>query len=300
MGDLTSTACYRELGAELRKIREAAGLTEAALSQELGWSTTKISRSERGYIRLSQVDVILYLAFCGIYGDHGAELQALCREAEPKPGHWIRRHEQGLPETTRSLIYHEATATASTSYEPELVPGLLQTDAYIRARAIERWPNWDADFAVRLRMERQRILHLPSPANFTFFVHENAMRLVVGDRAIMHEQILALLLLDGLPHVAIRIVPAEAGAQAMLGGPFRLFEYEGHQPMVYLDGPVCGFFLEDREYVDGYRALLPTVANLALNEGESRAWLAALASEYDRDGAHDRVAEEQLQRQPDE
>jgi hypothetical protein len=300
MGDLTSTACYRELGAELRKIREAAGLTEAALSQDLGWSTTKISRSELGYVRLSQVDVIFYLAFCGVHGVHGAELQALCREAETKPGHWLRRHEPTLPDTTRSLIYHESTASASTSYEPELMPGLLQTDAYIRARAIERWPNWDAEFAVRLRKERQRILYLSSPANFTFFVHENALRLVVGNGAIMHEQILALLLLDGLPHVAVRVVPAEAGAQAMLGGSFRLFEYEGHQPLVYLDGPVCGFFLEDREYVDGYRALLPTIANLALNERQSREWLAALASEHDRDGAHDRVAEEQLQRQSDE
>jgi transcriptional regulator with XRE-family HTH domain len=285
MGDLTTTACYRELGAELRRVREAAGLTEAELSDRLGWSASRISRSERGYVRLSEIDVIVYLAFCGIYGIYGSDQRAMCREAEPKPGYWIRRHDTGLPEATRSLIYHESTASASTSYEPEFVPGLLQTEGYIRALTVGQWPNWDVEFAVRIRQDRQQVLHRPRPAQFTFFVHENALRLTVGDPAIMHEQLLALLLLDGLPQVAIRVVPASAGTQAMLGGSFRLLEYTEHQPLVYLDGPATGLFLEDREYVDDYRALIPTIANLALNEGQSREWLAALASEYDRERA---------------
>lgn len=112
-------------------------------------------------------------------------------------------------------------------------------------------------------------------------------------------KILAILLLDGLRHLAIRVLPADAGAQAMFGGSFRLFEYADHRPLIYLEGPTSGVFLEDREYVDGYRALLPTIVDIALNEGQSREWLATLASEYDRGGAdahvHDAVEEEQLQ-----
>lgn len=296
MGEKTTTACYRELGAELRSIREDAGLTEAELAEWLGWSDSKVSRAEHGYVQLSEIDVILYLAHCGFHDLRDSALKALCREAEPKPGHWLRRHRLGLPESTRSLIYHESTAIASTSFEPSLVPGLLQTEGYIRARTTQRWPDWDVDFAVRVRQERQGVLHRPSPASFTFFVHENALRFTVGDAAIMHEQVIALLLLDGLRHVSVRVVPASAGAKALLGGPFRLFEYANHQPLVYLDGPTCGLFLEDREYVDDYRALLPTIANIALNEGESREWLAALASEYDRGRANpdvlDHVEEE--------
>lgn len=281
-----TTACYRELGAELRKAREAAGLTVAGLGEWLGWSITKVSRAELGYIHLNEVDVILYLSFCGVEGNHGAEQRAMCREAEPKPGYWLRRHGASLPDGTRSLIYHENTASASTSYEPVFVPGLLQTEGYIRALTMARWPNWDTDFAVRVRMERQRILHESPSASFSFLVHENALRVKLGDAKIMHEQILALLLLDGLPNVAIRVLPSEAGARALIGGPFRVFEYDKHQPLVYVDGPRCGLFVEDREYVDDYRALLPTVANEALNEKESRERLAALASEYERDGAN--------------
>ncbi|WP_326916999.1 helix-turn-helix domain-containing protein [Actinophytocola sp.] len=64
--------------------REAAGLTETELSQELGWSTTTISRAELGHLHLSEVDVIIYLAFCGVYGIYGAELHACA--AKPSPG----------------------------------------------------------------------------------------------------------------------------------------------------------------------------------------------------------------------
>jgi Domain of unknown function (DUF5753) len=194
----------------------------------------------------------------------------MCREAEPKPGHWIRRHDLGLPEATRSLIYHETTASASTSYEPEFVPGLLQTENYIRALTAKRSPGSDIDFAVRVRIDRQQVLHRPQPGRFTFFVHENALRFTVGDAATMHEQLLALLLLDGLEQVAIRVVPASAGVEARLGGSFRLFEYGDHAPLVYLDGLVCGLYLEDREFVDDYRAIIPSIANVALNEGQSR------------------------------
>jgi transcriptional regulator with XRE-family HTH domain len=285
MSDRTLTACYRELGAELKKLRESAGLNEIDVSRKLSWSPSKVSRMENGFRKIAILDLIDYIALCGIYGKHGADYHAMCREAELNQGHWLRMYENGLPDTTRSLIYHESNASASTSYETEFVPGLLQTEAYIRALTTDRFPDWDPDVAVRIRKERQRVLHKESPARFMFFVHENALRLVVGDHAVMHEQVLALLLHDGLRHVAIRVVPAEAGAQAMLGGPFRLFEFIDHRPLVYLDGPVCGLFLEDGEYVDGYRALLPTLASIALSEGQSREWLAALASEFDREGA---------------
>ena len=286
MSDLIATACYRELGAELRRLREAAGLTGAELAHKIGWTTTRVSRCELGYVHLNEVDLITYLGFCGVFGAYGNEWRAMCREAEPKPGYWLRRHELGLPEGAYSLIYHESTASASTSYEPEFVPGLLQTEAYIRAMVAERLPNSDVELAVRIRKERQQNLRRPVPCNFTFFIHEKALRLVVGNPAVMHEQMLTLLLLDGLSHVAIRVVPAAAGVQAILEGSFRLFEYANHPPLVYLDGLTCGMFLEDREYVDDYRALLPDIANLALNEGQSREWLAALASAYDREGAN--------------
>jgi hypothetical protein len=123
-----------------------------------------------------------------------------------------------------------------------------------------------------------------------FFVHEHALRLMVGSQAVMHDQLLALLLSDGLPHVAVRVV----SAPAVFGGAFRMFEYINHEPLVYLDGPFSGLFLEDREYIANYRLLIPAIADAALDERESRQVLATLASDYDREGADAGVEEEQL------
>jgi hypothetical protein len=78
----------------------------------------------------------------------------------------------------------------------------------------------------------------------------------------MQEQLLALMFADGLPHVSVRIVPASA----MFGGPFRLFTFTKHSPLVYPGAQVAGLFIEDAEYVRQYELLIPEVADAALRE----------------------------------
>lgn len=239
--------------------------------------------------------MIFYLAFCGVHPPDYGNLFDLRLQAELKLGYWVNSHNQCLPDSGRSLIYHETTAAASTSYEPQVIPGLLQTEGYIRALTAERWPDWNIDLAVRIRTDRQEIMHRWSPAQFTFFIHEHALRLVVGDPVVMHEQLIALVLLDALPHITIRVLPASTGLHSLFGGAFRLLEYTQHPPLVYLDGYAgAGLFLEDQDYVDSYRQLIPTMADVALNGGQSREFFADLANEYDRGSARDRVEEEQL------
>jgi transcriptional regulator with XRE-family HTH domain len=282
MGRTNAMARYREMGYELQQLRENAGLSGADLAQRMGWSHAKIGRVELGQSEISIVDMIEYLGHCEIYRAQALDLLAKCRDAEAcSHGYWFT---PGLPDGTYSLIYHETTAATSTCYEPQTIPGLLQTESYIRAITAERWPEWDLDFAVRVRMERQEILHRRRPGQFTFFISEQALRLRVG-AAVMEEQLLALTLLDALPHVTIRVVPA----LATFGGTFRLFTFAQHRPLVYLDANVVGgFFLEDKDYVAAYTALTSTIADSALDEERSREFMAGLA--YD----HDRVEEKQL------
>lgn len=294
-----ATACYRELGKELRKRREAAGLSGRGLAREIEWSLTKISRIENGQYNLRVEDMIHYLGCCGVYPVQAKELVPLCHEAERDQGYWLSPHGQWLPDSLRSLIYHESTADSSTTYEPQLVPGLLQTADYARARiAGERWRDPDdIDRSVRIRLERQRILHVPHPAPFFFFVHEQALRLRVGSAAIMHDQLLKLVLLAALDHVTVRVVPSSAGERSAFGGPFVLFEYAKHRPLVCLDNHATGLFLEDRDYVEPYRALVPAIAEVALDGGQSRELIATLASGYDQRSERDadyRLEEEQL------
>jgi transcriptional regulator with XRE-family HTH domain len=291
----TKGAQYRELGAVLKDRREQAGLTVAKLAPLMGFSTAKLSRIETGQTVIDVVDAVTYLGHCGLYRADVMDILALCREAERRLGYWLSPHGEWVEDSLNSLIYNEVTAVESTMYEPLLVHGLLQTADYARI-LIER-PQWrdrdGVDQGVRIRLLRQKILDARHPAKFGFFLHEQALRLEVGGSAIMHEQMLKLLLVGALDHVMIRVVPTGSA----FGGAFTVFEYKHCPPLVYLDTYRTGLFLEDKEFVDPFRELVSVISEVALDEGQSRELIAALAGKYDlrsaRD-ADDRLEEEQL------
>jgi hypothetical protein len=123
-------------------------------------------------------------------------------------------------------------------------------------------------------------------------VHEQALHCPIGTRAIMHEQLLKLVLMAALPHISVRVLPTLAGERALIGGPFQLFEYREHQPLVYLDHACSGAFLEDQEFLPGLRSI-------ALDEAKSRAFIAELADALDqrsrgRDAGIHELEEEQF------
>lgn len=281
MGRAKDTACYRLIGAELKKRREAAGITAREVGEYADWDRSKVSRIENGLYSTTAVDAIFYLGACGIYRGQAMDLMRLCREAERQLGYWLDWPH--LDDTFSSLIFHESTAVRSVSYEPLLVPGLLQTRSYAQARIAYRATTpEEVEPLVVIRMERQLALYRRNAGRFTFFVHEQALRLPVGSPEIMHEQMLNLVFAAALDNVTVRVVPADAGERTLSGGPFRLMEFRNHKPLVYLENVCSGFFLEDREYVRDYQQLLPDLSAVALDEGQSRVFLADLADEYDR------------------
>jgi transcriptional regulator with XRE-family HTH domain len=294
----TKGAQYRELGAVLKDRREQAGLTVAELAPLMGFSTAKLSRIETGQTLIDVVDAVSYLGFCGLWRAEVMDILALCREAERRLGYWLSPHGEWLEDSLNSLIYNEATAAASTTYEPQLVPGLLQTSDYASACiAAERWRDaGSVAQCLRIRLERQRVLGR-GPAAFIFFIHEQALRIEVGSTAIMHEQMINLVLLAALPNVSVRVVPSSAGEHSVFGQAFRLFEYREYAPLVYLDTYKTGLFLEDKEYVDPFRELVPAISQAALDEGQSRELIVGLAGDYDRgseQSAGDDLEEKQL------
>lgn len=221
-------------------------------------------------------------AACKIFITDAKDILALCDDARRHAGYWIG---QGgwLEDSFSSLIYHEATADRSIGYEPVFVPGLLQTQGYSRAlmEQIPDLPRLEVEAAVRTRGERQKILRRPQPARFTFFVHEQALRIEIGGRSVLHDQLLKLVLMAALPHVNLRVLPARAGEKGLFGGSFQLFEYQDHNPLVYFSAAWNGVFLEDQDFVADYRRLVPGMASVALDERESRALIADLANALD-------------------
>lgn len=280
MGEHMSPAQARELAEELRHYREILGVPAYELADRLGWSASKLSRVENGLSPISEVDVVRYGAHCGISGEGIEALLDLCRDPGAA-GYWLSKW-------SSTLVFAENTAASSSSYDPLVVPGMLQTEEYAAALIGPDKPGW-----VQVRMERQRLLN---NRPFEFFIHEQALRLPVGSDRVMNEQLLKLVLVAEQPTVRIRVVPAALGAQSVFGGEFVLFRYDNHPPLVYLGHR---FFLDANEQLAKFHKKLARLSEVALGEGESREMLAEMASEVDRPedspDAPDDVAEEQLQ-----
>ncbi|MFI7673574.1 helix-turn-helix domain-containing protein [Actinophytocola sp. NPDC049390] len=301
MGVRHTSAAYRELGGMLRRVREKAGITGDELSRRLGWPPTRVSRMENGRRPSTTTDVIQYAVMCGVQRSEVQPIVDFTRMAESQEGYYLS--DKWIDGSLQSLIFHESSAEQSIIYEPQVINGLVQTPGYTRALIAARNPMLDADTmagVVRTRVERQRILTLPDPGRFTFFVHEHALRLRIGCDQVMHEQLLHLVLTAALDNVSLRIVPSSAGERSAVGGAFRLMEFQEHRPMVYLDNlGGGGLILDDPGYVRRYRELVPMLTDVALDEGQSREFAADLADEYDRGSqgvVADVLAEEQLQR----
>jgi hypothetical protein len=252
---------------------------------------------ENGWRTSSTIDVIQYVAMCGMKAPDVGPILEFTRLAERKQGYYLS--DWCIGGTLQSLIFHESLADHSIIYEPHLIHGLLQIPAYARARITavdaDTAEDW-AEGVVRTRMERRQVLYLSNPSRFTFYLHEQALRLQVGSDALMHEQLLHLVFTTALDNVTVRIVPRAAGTP---DEPFRLMEFRTHRPIVYLDNlRFGGLILEDPDYVNSYSELVPMLADAALDEGQSREFVASLADEYDRgsqQSASDVLAEEQLQ-----
>ncbi|MBC6447203.1 Scr1 family TA system antitoxin-like transcriptional regulator [Actinokineospora xionganensis] len=127
-------ASARELGSRLQAYRDSAGLTLRDLAQKVGRSPAHLNRLENGVPgTASESEVVYYLASCGAsYGDVERLLQ-FCRDANDDRGYWLCPSGEWMSDSLRSLMFHESSANQAVNYQPEVIPGLLQTEPYIQA-----------------------------------------------------------------------------------------------------------------------------------------------------------------------
>jgi transcriptional regulator with XRE-family HTH domain len=285
-----STARRRELGAELRRIRESRGYNGMELAEQLQWTTTMLSRAETGKRPMTVAEVATYTGFCGVTGERQRKLLDLLDEPDD---YRIKPHEGQIPDQLRSLIFHESTASYIEIFEPIFIPGITQTPEYARALLEEGGmvDSADIDHLVDIRLGRRSVLTRIDPAMVSLFVHERALRMMVGGPQIMHEQLLHLLFASGRPQCSIRVVPDAAGVRGVAPGAFQIFGYTDDSPVVYLEHETTSEFLENGRELLAYRALLNRVARVALDDAQSRSWIAQIASAYEQRAAqHDDAA----------
>lgn len=273
------------LGGQLRRLREARGITRHAAGNVIRGSHTKISRLELGRVGCKERDVADLLTFYGITEEkRRAELLALARQANT-PGWW---HQYGDVLSSWFEVYlglEQATSRIRT-YEAQFVPGLLQTEEY--ARAVVRLGHshesaTDIERRVALRMARQEVLTRsgPDPTTLWAVVDEAALRRPLGSREVMRAQLRRLVELPERPNITLQVVPLNIGGHAAVGGPFTVLRFpEPDLPdVVYLEQLTSALYLDKPEEVDSYLAVLERLCVQALPPGETRKFINAIIAQ---------------------
>ncbi|MGH4019114.1 MAG: helix-turn-helix domain-containing protein [Pseudonocardiaceae bacterium] len=172
-----------QLGRELRRLRNAAGVTRDRAAAELECTTSKISKVETGKANLRAGEVKVLLDTYGVT-ERDAVLR-LARDAR-------RRSTSRVPDWAKTFLGMEADAAEIRTYQTELVPGLFQTEAYARVVTQAAKPAGDPREVERLvaaKTERQQRLHSSAPPLIWAIINEAAIRRQVGDREIIGRQL---------------------------------------------------------------------------------------------------------------
>jgi transcriptional regulator with XRE-family HTH domain len=244
------------VGAQLRRLREAAGLTREAAGYQIRGSESKISRLELGRVGFKDRDITDLLELYGVQDEAQREgLLALAREAN-SPG-WWHSYDDVLPNWFQTYVGLEGAARLIRSYELQFMPGLLQTEAYIRAVVTAGAPGAsvaEVERRVHLRLTRQEILHQTDAPEFWAVVDEAALHRPIGGIKVMREQVERLLELMALPNVTLQVMPFRFGGHAGESGAFTILRFlEQELPdVVYIEQLESAYYLDKREFVERY------------------------------------------------
>ncbi len=267
------TVRSRRVGSELRRLREAAGVTTAEAADVLQCSVAKISRLENGIVTARIIDVRLLL---DRYGDqdreHRAYLEHLARNSNKRG--WWQDYGDTIPPYYADFIGLESDASHVKTWEPTIVPGLFQTADYARAimRANPAMIAPDKlDNFISVRLERQSRLDEGTGLRLDAVIWDAALLTTVGDKDTHRAQMRRLLELSERPGISIQILPLEAGEYACMSSSFVLFSFgsELTASTVFVENLTGSQYLEQTDELIGYTLVFDKLRSAALSTAES-------------------------------
>lgn len=226
-GPGSGTVRNRRLATELRRLRERAELTGDDVADRLGWSASKVSRIENARQAPRLGDVRSLLDLYGVDGSYREQLLQLARDAVRKG--WWEAYSDALPEPYASYIGLEMEAEEILQWETQVVPGLLQTEAYASAveqgsHSIEVIPPSRVDARVETRLARQSVLRREVPLRLALVLDEATLVRRYGDANVMRKQLERLVELAELPNVTLQVLPLD-GPHPITTGSFTLLQF---------------------------------------------------------------------------
>jgi transcriptional regulator with XRE-family HTH domain len=273
----------RALGGMLRDARTERGIGLRAFALELGRDAGLLSRWETGDRVPKPTDVAQILTKLGIFGERYDEILDFCYGAgDPR---WLA---VTLPDQRRmmqAVLEFEKTACATVEVSPLLIPGLLQSAGYVREiMTAGGVPAEQIEDRISTRLDRRKILTRKDPMRLLTFVGEGGVRQLIGDRAVMVEQLRHLQRMAGLPNVELRVIPLDVGWHPALEGPFTVIESDEVSPVVHIENRRSGLFLHEEDDIQVYREAVDMIGRVALEGPESALFIAAEADRMEASG----------------
>ncbi|AAZ56339.1 helix-turn-helix transcriptional regulator [Thermobifida fusca] len=273
------------LGSQLRRLREAKGISRADAAYKIRGSESKISRIELGRVGFKTRDVEDLLTFYGVEDEAVRDsFLKLAREAN-EPG-WWQQYGDSLPSWFQSYVGMEEAATQLRVYETQFVPGLLQTEDYARA-VVTRGGRKKLDDAARhriaTRMRRQERIRKNHNVKLWVIIDEPAVRRPVGTPEVMRAQLEHLYDLSMAPNITLQIVPFHQGVFAAETGSFTILRYPEYDlpDVVYVEQLTSCLFQEKRADVEQYTMTLEWLAVVAERPDQTRKMLQKMIKELE-------------------
>ncbi len=247
------------LGAQLRRLRETAGVSRDDAGYHIRASGSKISRLELGRVSFKERDVSDLLDLYGVDASAKEQLIQLTAEANATP--WWQKYREVVPDWFQVYVGLEEAAALIRVYEVQFVPGLLQTEEYARAVVVQGSPNLvpeEVESRVAVRMGRQKLFGRENPPRLWAIVDEAALRRPMGGREVLAGQIRRLIDAINEPNITLQVMPFKYGGHAAEGGAFTIMRFpEADLPdMVYMEYLTGAHYVDKPDDVEVYAAVM--------------------------------------------
>jgi hypothetical protein len=271
------------LGAQLRRLREAADVTPEQAGYRIRASRSKISRMETGHVGFKTRDVADLLTLYGVTDERvQSRFLQLARQASQPD--WWAKYSDILPDWFENYLGLEAASSTIRTFEIQFVHGLFQTEDY--ARAVTRLGHQSAAAAeierrVGLRVKRQDLLTRANPPRIWSVMDEAVLRRPVGGPAVMRAQLHHLIEVARMPQVTVQVVPFARGGHAGAGGSFTVLRFEEQDlpDLVYIEQLTGAVYLEQRSDVEHYLEVMDQLSGEALTPTAATRFIEQVAKE---------------------
>ncbi|MBT2506954.1 helix-turn-helix transcriptional regulator [Streptomyces sp. ISL-98] len=280
---ITPTVRQQRLGTELRKLREAAGVSTQEAGALLGVNRTRVPNIESGRFGISP-ERVRTLA-CNYECPDPDLVDALAEVASERATGWWEAYRGRLPAPFLDVAELEYHARRMTAFLMVHIPGLLQTGDHARAvfeKTLVALPSKEVELRAAHRIQRQDVLlERTDPAPYTAIIHEAALRMQFGGSRVARAQLDHILAVSELPHITVRVIPF--GAEGFAGPGQPIFYADGPVPQldtVQLDSFHGSVFLDSEMQLRNYRSLIDRMAATSLSAGDSRTLIHTIAQQH--------------------